>query len=89
MPLSKLLKRGEKITVVTAAWNAEVVPARFERCVGKARVTWTGRGLINYEGSPAGRALRRRDEGKTWARGWDGPDADALRATFLLQESAS
>ena len=89
MPLSKLLERGEKITAVVGAWNGEIVPARSERCVVKARVTWTGRGLINYSSSPAASALRRRDEGKTWVRGWDGPDADALRATVLLQESAA
>lgn len=28
------------------------------------------------------------DRGVTWVYGWDGPDAEALRATHLLTESA-
>ena len=89
MPLSKLLKRGDKITAIITSWNGE---GMFEHYVVKARVTWTGRGLINYNSSPTGRSLRRRDEGKTWARGWEGEDADAdaneLRKASALKGEA-
>ena len=93
MPLSKLLKKGDKITAVIKVVSFSANPADWhEHTVIKARVTWTGRGLIMYrnaEPGPVHSSLRRRDEGKTWARGWEGEDADALRATFLLQRSAS
>jgi len=93
MPLSKLLERGARITVVTATYDIESGSGiKFSQHVFRARVTGTARGVITYtnaEGGAVGIAVRRRDEGKTWARGWDGPDADALRATYLLQRSAS
>jgi hypothetical protein len=88
MPLSKLPARGEHITVIVQV--LQFSSGTIEYDIVKARVTWTGRGLISYsahEPGPVGRLLRRRDEGKTWARGWDGIDADALCATLLLQRS--
>lgn len=92
MPLSRLLKRGDRITVVVETWDGEAPTPTWGRQLFRARVTWTGRGLVNYvniDGGQVGKVVRRRDEGRTWARGWDGEDADALRATYLLQRSAS
>lgn len=92
MSLSRLLKPGERITVVVETWDGEAPTSTWGRQLFRARVTRTGRGIVTYvnvDGGQAGRAVRRRDEGRTWARGWDGEDADALRATYLLQRSAS
>jgi hypothetical protein len=91
MLLSKLLERGERITVIVKvlSYSSSLpAPAVF---VIRARVRASGHGSISYRNvdnhGPVGSSVKRRDEGKTWARGWDGPDADVLHATYLLQGS--
>lgn len=43
--------------------------------------------VINY-GDGRSNSVRREDEGKTWARGWNTKDANALEAQLILQRSA-
>lgn len=78
--LGKLLERGQRITVHVSE----------KRRVVKARAKWAARGWIGWESvdGPTGVSLRRRDEGVTWVRGWDGEDVAAFRAQALLEDSA-
>ena len=85
MPLSKLLERGERITAVVHQLGGDEIV--------RARVRGTIRGVVSFRVvdhfGPRGGSVKRRDEGRTWLRGWEGLDVEALRATFLLVRSAS
>jgi hypothetical protein len=65
-------------SVVAVARAGSVVQARLVRSRFRSFV-------VRVEGwSGGGVELRWRDEGVTWARGWDTPEAKALRAEALL-----
>jgi hypothetical protein len=69
-------KPGKELRIVyvregTITWALNVKTQHWN----PARLT--PRALVNYN-------VRHRDEGVVWARGWDGPDVDALRATVAL-----
>lgn len=82
---SKLLHRGDRITVVTEDLSGEIVGTIYARVVHAHRGRISARAINNVP-VDSGR-LYRRDEGRTWARGWDTPDAMVLEAEIALLTS--
>ena len=82
-PLGKLLKRGDKITVVATDLDGTINSTIHARVIHAHR----GRVLARSVGLEQGRetgVLYRRHEGRTWARGWDTPEAMVLSAEVAL-----
>ena len=85
-PLSKTPENGEKITVVRHDTVEHFIHARIRNYSGGRHIHYIG---IYAELSPPERrrtsgSVMRRDEGLTWARGWDTPVANALRTMAAL-----
>jgi hypothetical protein len=85
--LSKMLQKGQRITVLcpfVGALSARVA-SHGSNSHRRGRVRWTARGGGGF-GKPGqhGGEVRRRDEGATWARGWDTPEAQSLRVAAAL-----
>ncbi len=78
MPLTRMCRPGEKITVQI---GDEVFAGRVQRGRG-ARITWTA-GANGKQRSYWGQ-IARGAYGKTWVRGWDTPEALAMRAAAAL-----
>ena len=82
-PLGKLLKRGDKITIVSTDVDGTIHGVLRGRVIHAHR----GRVLARSVGLEQGRetgVLYRRHEGRTWARGWDTPEAMVLSAEVAL-----
>lgn len=77
--LTAMVARGEKITVLYAG---HAFRARAKSSGGR-QIRWStqreNRGVYGAHGH-----VRRRDEGRTWAKGWDTDAALALRAVAAL-----
>lgn len=84
-PLGKLLQRGDKITVVTTGFGGEIVGTARARVIHAHRGRVSARS-IGHATSITG-TLYRRHEGRTWARGWDTPEAATLEAEIALMVS--
>ncbi len=81
--LGKLLKRGDKITIVATDLDGSIHSTIRGRVINAHR----GRVLARSVGLTQGRetgVLYRRHEGRTWVRGWDTPEAAALSAEVAL-----
>jgi hypothetical protein len=81
--LGKPLKRGDKITIVATDFDGIIHSAIRGRVIHAHR----GRVLARSVGLKHGRetgVLYRRHEGRTWARGWDTPEAVVLSAEIAL-----
>lgn len=83
--ITKMLQRHERVTVVLMTFK--VVKARVRK--PRRREIQVVYAWEDPHGRlPATRAtytVRRRDEGITWARGWDGEAPNALRAMTALR----
>ena len=85
--LPKAPQKGEKITVVGPS---SVHHAYVRRATGGRKIEHRRAGVFNIEltsrepGQPRNGTVYRKDEGITWARGWDTKEADALRVAVGL-----
>lgn len=79
------LTPGAPITVaLSGGWTAGLeMPILYTH----ERVLTANDAVINY-GNSRSNYVRREDEGKTWARGWDTKDAQAFEAQLILESSA-
>lgn len=77
------LKRGDKITVVLTDYDDTTIIG-----TGRARVMHAHRGRVSARSIGIGASVRgtllRRQEGRTWAVGWDTPEAAVLSAEVAL-----
>ena len=86
--LPKVPEKGEKIVVLGP--NDVVFRAYVRRATGGRKIEHRRAGSFPIEttdkvlGQSRGGTVRRRGEGLTWARGWDTPEADALRVAVAL-----
>lgn len=80
-------QKNERVTVVVSvdAVALKVVcgHVRRVRC-GVVQVTYTHRAVFNPHPVKCIYTVRRNREGQTWARGWEGPAVDALRAALAM-----
>lgn len=81
--LPKTPENGSRIVVTV---HRAVVTGRVQTASGGRNIRW--KGVYRVDGVATlqrlhGRVLRR-DEGVTWARGWDTKEADALRVACAL-----
>jgi hypothetical protein len=76
--LRKCPKRGEEIVVLH---GISVLRGHVVKASGGRSFAWRRKTPTFYAGT-----LRRRDEGITWARGWETEGALALRAQALLTQ---
>ena len=76
--LRKCPKRGEEIAVLQ---GTVTLRGRVVKALGGRSFFWRRKTPTFYAGT-----LRRRDEGITWARGWETEGALALRAQALLTQ---
>lgn len=84
--MTSLPKPGDKIVLIAlvAPWVIiDPDDGRLSQWLVRAQVRRVVRGLIMHSVNVSG--VRRRDEGRTWAKGWEGEAADALRAQVRLQ----
>jgi len=79
-PLGKLLKRGDKITIVATDFDGTIHSAIRGRVIHAHR----GRVLARSVGLQQGCETGVLYEGRTWARGWDTPEAMVLSAEVAL-----
>lgn len=93
-----MLRRAEEIVIVR---DARVLNANVRYCKsGKIVCTYTERVIVVIPGRPpygmsapeaeerdrkCVYSVKRRDEGTTWARGWDTTAANALRTVVALR----
>lgn len=92
-------ERDDRITVVPPV-RVNGGPQTFRTIVGdqgSGEFTWTYVEVDHYSSLPAENGdtgarwevvVQFADEGRTWARGWDTPAADALRAAVALTRDA-
>lgn len=86
--LPKAPQKGDKIVVLGVA--GEVAPAYVRRSTGGRKIEHRRVGTFSMEtvkrqyGQSRGGTVYRRDEGVTWARGWDTKEAAALRVACAL-----
>lgn len=76
-PIGLLPKRPQNGERITVWYFAALVTARVVSASGGRRIKWRGmkhgRTPMRVSGD-----VRRRDEGVTWARGWDTPAVNAF-----------
>lgn len=91
--LPKAPQKGDKITVVCPEWPLGTsLPYRalVRRATGSRRIEHRRVGAFSTEvvenmlGGSRNGTVYRKDEGITWARGWDTPEANALRTFVAL-----
>lgn len=81
--LPKAPQKGDKITIVLSITGP--AKAIVRRSTGGRKIELKLSASFTAETlSRRGETVRRRDEGITWARGWDTKEADALRVACAL-----
>jgi hypothetical protein len=80
--VTSLPKQGDRI-VLMVEHVADPDDGTVRPWLVRVRVRRVARGYIMHTGSTT--SVRGRDAGRTWAKGWDGEAADALRAQVRLQ----
>lgn len=83
--LPKAPQKSDKITVVI---EGRAIQMRVRRSTGARKIELRRDGQFaiggSYLGTKHGGTVYRKDEGLTWARGWDTKEADALRVAVAL-----
>ncbi len=75
------VRKGDKISV-RSMWTGG-------RLIGRATVIGYGSRRIRWSSDGHGGSVKANDEGRTWARGWDGDAVRALEAVAALDDGAA
>ncbi len=78
--LSAMVSRGDQITVL----YADHVYRAKAKSGGGRQIRWQADKQPRQQQDRFAGNVRRRDEGRTWARGWDTDAALALRVAAML-----
>lgn len=82
------MKAGDKITVLDPEVVPGVVTVGSFRMQGSVLFRWGRTGVFGDNhaiGTAFNAVLDEADEGRTWARGWKGEEADALKVVDALR----